>query len=158
MLLIHPTSAQIPPSKNLSIEVLKKKIDKKGAVKYFYKRKKFTGQTYDYFKLGKKVYSTIIKDGLPLNEYAWDENHRLVRHYEYRDGMLHGNVLLWFGDGQKYIHHLYRNGKMDGQQFGWYKNGQLRFDSFYKMGLKQYQVDYDQTGNEINTIHSLKKF
>lgn len=146
LFILVTASAQEPPAEGLSFESLEQVISEDNLRVYYHQGERYSGQTYDYYEQEQKIYSTILKDGLIQVQYGWDKDRKLIHHYQYEGGRLHGQVISFFSSGQPYFHHQYHHGLMHGQQYGWYANGQLRFDAWYEMGFKRYQKDYDRNG------------
>ena len=83
-----------------------------------------------------------VQNGLIQKQLGWDYQGNLVRSFEYKNGILHGRVLLFFSNGQKYLEENYQNGMIEGEAFGWYQDGSRRFIAEYFGGVEISRYEY----------------
>ena len=132
-------------SQLLSLTELETKPFNEQVTRYFYKGAPYTGMTYDRHEKVQKVMRHVIENGFIQRQLGYDYDNNKVRDYAFKDGVLHGKVLLYFGNGQKYIEENYVNGLSEGKQYGWYRDGSLRFYSECTAGKEYLRYEYPKS-------------
>lgn len=133
---------------NVSFLDLEKQTNDNGTLVYFFKGEIFSGTTVDSAEHEQKILKYIIENGLIQKQLGWDFDGNLVRSFDYKKGVLHGKVLLFFGNGQKYLEEHYNNGLIDGKQYGWYHDGSRRFIAEYFGGIELSRYEYPKPGSK----------
>lgn len=129
----------------ISFTDLKEEKDPAGTPVYYFEGQVFSGKTYDYHEQENVSLEHYLEKGL-LRLKEGFRNNKKIEHAEFKDGLLDGVYLKYFGNGQKYVEHHYLAGRMHGKQFGWKKDGSLRFVANYKHGLEIMRMDYPPPG------------
>lgn len=83
-----------------------------------------------------------------------NKNDNILALAKYKNGLLEGDALAWYPNGQpKYIK-PYKDGKADGLWTTWYPSGQLDTKSSYKEGLLHgVTARWDEAGNKFSEMH-----
>lgn len=126
----------------VSFEELDKKLDAKAIPVYYYQGQLYSGTTVDSFEQGQKVYYYEILNGKIQEHTAFAYTGQEVREFNYKNGLLDGKVISYFGNGQKYFEDNYKNGLREGRQYGWYKDGSPRSIIDCMGGAEIYRTDY----------------
>ncbi len=126
----------------VSFEELDKKLDVKAIPVYYYQGQLYNGTTIDSFKQGQKVYYYEILNGKIQAHTAFAYTGQQVRAFNYKNGLLDGKVISYFGNGQKYFEDNYKKGLREGRQYGWYKDGSPRSIIDCMGGVEISRTDY----------------
>ena len=127
----------------LSFDDLDKQVDDRAVDRYFYKGEPFVGTVRESDEEVKKIEELYFENGYLQKHKGWDFDGNLVRDYSFKDGLAHGKLMMFYGDGQKYFEENYIDGMIHGKQYGWYANGNIRLESEYINGVKLWQKKYD---------------
>lgn len=133
----------------VSFQVLTKELDEKAIPTYFLADKLYTGTTVDSFQQGEKVYYYEIEKGKIQHHHAYSFSGQLVRDFNYEEGLLHGKITSFFGNGQKYYEDQYKNGQREGRQFGWYRDGSPRYVIDCMGGVEIFRTDYPKPQSSL---------
>lgn len=126
----------------VSFDSLDKVLDDLAIPTYYLSGKLYTGTTVDSFEQGKKVYYYKIEAGKIQQHTAYAFGGQLMRDFQYQNGLLHGKIVSYFGNGQKYYEDNYENGRREGRQFGWYRDGSPRYVIDCMGGVEIFRTDY----------------
>ncbi len=126
----------------VSFDSLDKILDDQAIPTYHLAGKLYTGTTVDSFEQGKKVYYYEVEAGKIQQHTAYSYAGQLVRDFNYQNGLLHGKITSFFGNGQKYYEDYYEKGRREGRQFGWYRDGSPRYVIDCMGGVEIFRMDY----------------
>lgn len=132
----------LPGQDGVSFDALKNVLDDQAIPTYYLAGKLYTGTTTDSFEQGKKVYHYEIESGKIRHHFAYSCSGEIMRDFNYQDGLLHGKITSFFGNGQKYYEDSYRKGRREGRQFGWYRDGSPRYVIDCMGGVEIFRMDY----------------
>lgn len=136
------TLAPLNAQEGVSFEDLVRQLDDQAVPTYYWQGKLYTGTTVDSFHQGEKVYYYEIIEGKIQQHKAFSYQGQLVRDFNYEKGLLHGKIISYFSDGQKYYEDHYKKGVREGRQYGWYKDGSPRYVIDCMGGAEIYRMDY----------------
>lgn len=129
----------------ISFEELEVKKNENGTPVYHFKGQAFSGKTYDYYEREHVSLEHYLDNGLLTLKEGFRDGQK-IELAEFKNGVLHGEYVKYFGNGQKYVEHHYKHGKMHGKQFGWKKDGSLRLVAEYDNGIEMMRMDYPPPG------------
>jgi len=141
----------------VSFDALVKKLDDRAIPTYYFEAELFTGTTVDSFHRGEKVYYYKIYKGKIQHHTAFDYDGKLVREFNYEEGLLHGTITSYFGNGQKYYEDQYKKGLREGRQLGWYKDGSPRYVIECMGGGEISRIDYPKPNRGVEPDSSSKR-
>lgn len=131
----------------VSFDSLDKVMDDQAIPTYYLAGQLYTGTTIDSFERGEKVYHYEIEAGKIQLHTAYSYSGRLVRDFNYQNGLLHGKITSFFGNGQKYYEDYYEKGRREGRQYGWYRDGSPRYVIDCMGGVEIFRTDYPKPGS-----------
>ncbi|PHN04759.1 toxin-antitoxin system YwqK family antitoxin [Flavilitoribacter nigricans] len=132
-------------SRPVALDDLEIKKDPNGVTVYYLDGQAFSGKTYDFYEQENIALEHHLEQGLLTLKEGFRDGQK-IEHVEFKDGILDGVYLKYFGNGQKYVEHRYQSGRMHGLQYGWEKDGTVRFVAEYKNGLEMMRMDYPPPG------------
>lgn len=132
-------------SKLISFEKLEMKKNEAGTPVYYLDGQTFSGKTYDYYEQENISLEHYLNNGLLTLKEGFRDGQK-IEHAEFKNGILDGDYLKYFDNGQKYLAHHYKDGKMHGKQYGWKKDGSLRLVAEYNNGIEKMRMNYPPPG------------
>ncbi len=90
------------------------------------------------------------KDGKPNGQMiAWYGNGQKRYETTHKDGKRIGKWITWYENGQKRNEATFKDGKENGKSIAWHENGQKRVEGTYKSGKKNGKwIEWDENGQK----------
>ncbi|MFN3917408.1 MAG: toxin-antitoxin system YwqK family antitoxin [Flavobacteriales bacterium] len=123
------TSCSTPEVPYEALEIL---LENKNPLTHSLNNKKYSGLAVEYQNSVKVIYH--INHGKTTLVEGFYKNGSKERLINYKDGVLHGEYILWYPNGSIYLKQYYENGELNGKATMFNPLGEVERETNYEKG------------------------